>query len=134
MLSSHDKQTLRALADEYMSFATLPIQKEKIWLWRALNRGAMQRPMVTMDQLPWDELACEELVCRVGDRFWRGMEHGLRRMLYKWKHFPVDMVLDPYIAIPKAVTRAGYGVRVREEIIGPEGSTCRSHRYINQLL
>jgi len=134
MLTPNDKQTLRALAGEYMSYATLPIQKEKIRLWRALNRGRMERPMVTIDQLPWDELACDELVCRVKDRYWRGVEHGLRCMLYKWKRFPVDMVLDPFIAIPKAVTRAGYGMRVREEILGPENSTCRSHRYINQLL
>jgi len=134
MPSTRDKEILRALAGEYMSYATLPVQKEKIELWKTLNRGEMRRPMVTIDQLPWDELACEELSCRVEDRFWRGVEGGLRRALYKWKHFPVDMVLDPFVAIPKAIARAGYGVRVREEVLGPEGSTCRSHRYINQLL
>ena len=134
MLSIKDKEILRALADEYMSYATLPVQKQKIELWKALNRGEMARPMVTIDQLPWDELACDELVCRVADPFWRGVEHGLRRTLYKWKHFPVDMVLDPYIAVPKAVRRTGYGIEVQEVIVGPEDSTCRSHRYINQLL
>ncbi|MCL2299558.1 MAG: hypothetical protein FWC27_05365 [Firmicutes bacterium] len=134
MLTTHDKEVLRALAGAYMSYATLPVQKEKIGLWRALNRCEMQRPMVTIDQLPWDELACGELACRVEDRYWRGVEQTLRKALYKWRHFPVDMVLDPFIAIPKAVARTGYGIRVKEEILGPEGSTCRSHRYINQLL
>jgi len=134
MLSIKDKEILRVLAGEYMSYAILPVQKEKIALWKALNRGKMIRPMVTIDQLPWDELACEELACQVEDRFWRGVEHGLRRTLYKWKHFPVDMVLDPYIAVPKAVRRTGYGIEVKEIMLGPEDSTCRSHKYINQLL
>ncbi|MCL2494647.1 MAG: hypothetical protein FWE98_03200 [Oscillospiraceae bacterium] len=134
MISAHDKEILRALANEYMSYASLPVQKEKIALWRALNRGEMARPMVTIDQLPWDELACEELRCRVKDSFWRGVEHDLRRTLYKWRHFPVDMVLDPFIRVPKAIRRTGYGIQVQEIIVGPEDSTCRSHRYINQLL
>jgi len=134
MLSTKDKEILRALATDYMSYATLPVQKEKIALWRALNRGEMARPMVTIDQLPWDELACEELACRVENPFWRGVERDLRKTLYKWKRFPVDMVLDPYIAVPKAVRRTGYGIEVKEIMLGPEDSTCRSHRYINQLL
>jgi len=44
------------------------------------------------------------------------------------------MVLDPFIALPKAVLRTGYGLRVVEEMLGAENSTCRSHRYINQLV
>ena len=134
MLLTKDKEILRALANEYMSYAALPVQKEKITLWKALNRGEMVRPMVTIDQLPWDELACEELVCRVTDPFWRGVENTLRKTMYKWKRFPVDMVLDPYIAVPKAVRRTGYGIEVREIMLGPEDSTCKSHKYINQLL
>jgi hypothetical protein len=90
--------------------------------------------MVTIDQLPWDELACEELACRVGDGFWRGVERDLRKTLYKWKRFPVDMVLDPFIAIPKAVTRAGCGMRPKEVILGAQDCTAKSYRYINQLL
>jgi len=134
MLSVKEKEILRALAGEYMSYASLPVQQEKIALWKALNRCEMARPMVTIDQLPWSELACDELECRVSEPYWRGVEHKLRQTLYKWKHFPVDMVLDPFIALPKAVTRTGYGMRVREEVLGPEGSSARSHRYINQLL
>jgi len=134
MLLKKDKEILRTLANEYMSYATLPVQKEKIELWKALNRGEMARPMVTIDQLPWDELACEELECRVESGFWRGVEDGLRKTLYKWRHFPVDMVLDPFISVPKAVRRTGYGIRVKEIMLGPENSTCKSHKYINQLL
>ena len=134
MLTNKDKEILRALAYEYMSYAALPVQKEKIALWRALNRGEMQRPMITIDQLPWDELACEALTCRVEDRFWRGVEQGLRRTLYKWWHFPVDMVLDPFIAVPKAVTRAGYGMREKSTILGAPDCTAKSRHFVNQLL
>ena len=134
MLTSQEKNILRALAGEYMSYATLPVQKEKIGLWRALNRSRMIRPMVTIDQLPWPELACEELECRVNDGFWRGVERGLRQTLYKWKRFSVDMVLDPFIAVPMALKSTGYGIEVIKETRGPEDSTAKSQRYINQLL
>ena len=134
MLEKQDKEILRGLADEYMSYATLPVQKEKIALWKALNRSEMQRPMITIDQLPWDELHCDELECRVEHPMWFWVESWLRQTLYKWKHFPVDMVLDPFIAVPKAVWQTGYGLRVKEKTIGPAGCTARSHKYINQLL
>ena len=134
MLTTQEKDTLRALASDYMSYAVLPVQKEKTELWKALNRGGMVRPMVTIDQLPWDELACEELACRVEDRFWRGVEDGLRKALYKWRHFPADMVLEPCIVIPRAVTRAGYGLRPRETVLGTEHCTAKSRHYFNQLL
>ena len=133
MLTPTDRAILRALAEQYMSYATLPVQKQKIGLWKALNRSAMQRPMVTIDQLPWPELLCEELACRVADPFWRGVEDELRKTLYKWRHFPVDMVLDPFISVPKAIHRTGYGLQVIEEVLG-DLSTCKSHRYVNQLL
>jgi len=109
------------------------VQKQKIELWKALNRGRMQRPMVTIDQLPWPELACDELRCRAADPFWRGVEDDLRKSLYKWRRFPVDMVLDPFISVPKAVRRTGYGIQVIEDVLG-ELATCKSHRYVNQLL
>ena len=134
MLSTREKEILRALAGEYMSYATLPIQKEKIELWKALNRGKMERPMVTIDQLPWGELKCEELACQMEDPFWRGVERGLREMLHKWKLFPVDMVLDPFIAIPKAIRRTGFGLEPRQIVIGAEDCTAKSYRYFNQLV
>jgi len=133
MLTSLEKSILRALVFEYMTFAALPVQKEKIELWKALNRSKMVRPMVTIDQLPWPELMCDELACVIADPFWRSVEDDLRKTLYKWKHFPVDMVLDPFITIPKAIARSGFGIEVREDTLGPENSTAKAHRYINQL-
>ena len=109
--SAHDKEVLRSLAAEYMEYALLPVQKEKVALWKALNRGRMVRPMVTIDQLPWNELNInDELTLQVQDPFWRNYEEGLRKQIYKWKHFPVDMVLDPFLTIPLAIGSSGYGL------------------------
>ena len=109
--SAQDREVLRKLAAEYMEFALLPIQKEKIGLWKALNRGKMVRPMITLDQLPWNELNVnDELTLQVQDPFWRKFEDELRKQIYKWKHFPVDMVLDPFLTIPIAAYSSGYGL------------------------
>jgi len=120
MLTTNEKQILRALVGEYMGYATLSVQQEKIALWRALNRCEMQRPMVTIDQLPWHELSCEELACQIDEAnwYWRRVEQQLRQAIYKWKHFSVDMVLDPFIALPKAVERTGYGMFPQIEWLG----------------
>ena len=132
-MTNADRNILRTLAGHYMEAAQAPVQLEKIALWKALNRCEMARPMVTIDQLPWNELLCEELVCRIEDPFWRGVENTLRQTLYKWKNFPVDMVLDPFISIPKAIQRSGYGITPRESILGAPDSTAKARHFTNQL-
>jgi len=45
----------------------------------------MQRPMVSIDQLPWNELnakAPDELACQVDDLFFRNIESELRQKIY----------------------------------------------------
>ncbi len=128
-----ERDILRRLVTEYMEAASLPVQREKIRLWKALNRSRIERPMITIDQLPWNELACEELTLQIGDPYWRGVENNLRQTLYKWRHFRVDMVLDPFIPIPKALHHTGYGLHSREETIGAADSTAKSYHFINQL-
>lgn len=134
-VSQKDKQIIRELALQYMSFATLPVQKEKVALWKALNRSEMQRPMVVMDQLPTNELnGNNELTCFVEDPFWRGIEWDLRFKLYRWKHFPVDMVLEPFISIPRAVYNTGFGLGAQVERLAlKEGTTAASQHYTNKL-
>jgi hypothetical protein len=130
-ISSNEKAVLRKLAEEYMEIATLPVHREKVELWKALNRCKMQRPMVCIDQLPWNELEIDDsLKCRVEDKFFRNIERTLRRTIYKWKHFPVDMVVEPYITIPKTITSSGYGLAPQAERLSlHEGSTAPSRHY-----
>ena len=133
MLQGKERDILRTLVNQYMEFATLPVQKEKIRLWKALNRSQMERPMVTIDQLPWPELMNDDLACKITDPYWRGVEWSLREAIYKWKNFPVDMVLDPFIPIPKAMVHTGYGLAIEQETMGAEDSTAKSYHFTNQL-
>jgi len=69
----------------------------------------------------------------IQDPLWRDVELSLRRTLYKWRHFPVDMVLDPFICVPKALKHTFYGLSVQHETIGAEDSTAKAYHYFNQL-
>lgn len=137
-ISTNDFNVLRELGKEYMEAATLPVQKQKIELWKALNRGKMERPMVAIDQLPINELNVNgELNCLVQDPFWKNIEFELRFALYRWRHFPVDMVLDPYITIPKAISNSGFGIVQEVDKIksDPNGDVYAQHfsRMINNM-
>lgn len=118
-----------------MSIATLPIQKEKIILWKSLNRSQMQRPMVCINQLPWNELnANNALTCFVDDPFWKNVEWDLRTKIYKWNHFLVDMVPEPYITIPKAIHNSGYELSAQvEKLETTEGTTAISQHFSDIL-
>lgn len=134
-LQAQEKQMLRDLAARYMEIASLPVQAQKRDLWKALNRNQMQRPMVAIDQLPWNELDTDgSLTCQITDPFWKGIEWQLRSTIYKWEHFPVDMVVEPFITIPKSFQCSGYGIRIQEETqITEADNSVISHHYFNQL-
>lgn len=133
--TSNDKQVLRHLAAQYMEIAQLPKQQETVRLWKALNRGKMERPMVAMDQLPWHELnGSGELTCQVSDPTWRKVERTLRETIYRWKHFPVDMVVEPFITIPKAISDTGYGISILQETAETDATNdIRAQHYESQI-
>ena len=132
-LTEKEISVLQETAKKYMEYANLPVQKEKIELWKALNRGKMQRPMVVMDQFPWNELNNEgELDLFVENPVFRRVERYLKREIYKYKHFPVDMVIDPFIRVPKAIDNTGFGIKVEEETLYASGNVS-SHVFKNQL-
>lgn len=135
MLSSHDLDILRGLATRVAEIAALPVQGEKRGLWRAINGLRPVRPMVMIDQVCWNELeGRDELALRCEEAECRSYERGLRRMLYQWDHFRVDMVVEPFIRVPKAVRNTGFGIRTEEEtsVTDPTNAVV-GHRYINQF-
>ena len=134
-LKKDERELLRTLASRYMEIATLPVQARKRDLWKALNRSKMERPMVVIDQLPWNELNTDgSLTCRISDPFWRGIEWNLRSTIYKWEHFPVDMVVEPFITIPKSIHSTGYGLEIQEHTKSTEADNdVVSHQFVNQL-
>lgn len=130
-----DKQVLRELANTYMEFATLSVQKEKIELWKSLNSLQMQRPMVFIDQLPIFELTTDDdLKLKVTDPFWRSVEWDLRMKIYRWKHFPVDMVFEPYITIPEIVYCSGYGIAPEVHLVKLTENTTAASQKFNPII
>jgi hypothetical protein len=110
-ISSHDKDVLRRLAAEQATIAALPIHKEKAELWRRLNDLESVRPMVWINEIPWHELNVDdELTNRCEDPWARTIETRLRQLLYQWRHFSADMIVDDYIPCPLVIHSSGFGL------------------------
>ncbi|NLG25456.1 MAG: hypothetical protein GX558_08880 [Clostridiales bacterium] len=135
MLTQSDMRVLRDLAAQLAEVAALPAQAERRAMWRALNRLNMQRPMVMIDQMPWNELAVDDsLTCRVADGYWRSVERDMRQTLYKWRHLPVDMVVNPYLSLPRPIHNTGWGIDIARETLSlSEGDTAPSQHFDNQI-
>ena len=91
--------------------------------------------MVMVDQVCWNEMEGDgDLTLRCSDPECHGYERFLRRTLFQWKHFPVDMVVEPFIRVPKAIHNSGFGIVVREEtsVTDPTNSVV-GHQYVNQF-
>jgi hypothetical protein len=135
MLNKQDIAIIRELAKQYAQIAALPIQEEKRRLWRKLNALKPERPMVTIDQVCWNEMNInDELTLRCTDNDCRGYEDFLRRTLFQWRHFPVDMVVDPFIRVGKAIINSGLGVTTMENIsISDPTNSVVGHLFLNQF-
>jgi hypothetical protein len=135
MIETNDRALIRTLASQVAEIAALPIQAEKRGLWRKLNALTPERPMVMIDQVCWNEMNLDdELTLRCADPECRYVEEILRRTLYQWRHFPVDMVVEDFICVPMAITNSGFGVEVRENTVATDvQNDVISHAYVNQF-
>ncbi len=136
-LTNQEKQTLRTLAAQYAAAAADPAMAETKRLWGKLNDARMERPMVIINQEPWNELAkgTDELNLTVADPFWRRVETNLRRALFRYNHFRVDMVIEPFIPLPMALSIGSFGIK-SEDISAATDATndVKGHLYVNQLV
>jgi hypothetical protein len=128
---------LRRLTAEIAEIAALPVQAENAAEWRRLNALKPGRPLVYVwpGQVPWHELNVnDELTLQCRDEFCRQHELRLRRLLYQWRHFPGDMVVDPVYACPKVFHHKGFGIAVDEEIsVTDASSDIVGHSYHGQF-
>jgi len=131
-----DIAVVRELAKQVAEVAALPKQETTRALWRKLNGLKPERPMVMIDQICWNELAsgCDDLTLRCEDPECRSYEWRLRSQLFQWKHFPADMVVDPYVAVSKAIGGSWLDVPVQEEIaVSDPTNGVVGHKFINQF-
>jgi hypothetical protein len=130
-----DQAILRKLGTRLAEIAALPVQAEKRNLWIEHNGLRDTRPLVTIDQLPWHEIGkSEEMQLLCEDAFLRSVELTIRKLLYRWNHFPVDMVVENRIDIPVSVRGLKYGMDIVEDIIDAgDGNDIVSHKYHDEL-
>lgn len=132
-VTANDRHILRALAERYMEYATSDRNSQKRELWRALNNGHMQKPMFTIDQMPWGELAVDEFLhCQVENPYFRAVEWELRAEIYKWEHLPADMVLNPYVSLNRPIRNTGFGMTTRPLAHSSAGQ-IQTHLFEDQL-
>jgi hypothetical protein len=133
---NRDYTVIRELVQRYAEYAALPQQETNRTNWRKLNGLESGRPMVMIDQLPWHELNSDgELTLACDDPFLRSVENALRQTLYKWEHIPADMVLDPFIRVPKAYSSSGYGVESADHAIAldDKNTSAQAHEYQDKI-
>jgi hypothetical protein len=134
-LAPAERDILRRLAADQAEIALLPVHQEKAELWRRLNDLQPVRPMVWINEIPWNEMNVDhELTLRCQDEWARQQEWELRTRLYQWRHMPADMIFDAYLPCPLVVHSTGFGVAPLEEIIRSDAtSDVVSHHYLPQF-
>ena len=55
-IAAKDRDILRRLAEGQARIASLPVQREKAEMWRRLNDLEPVRPMVWINEIPWNEM------------------------------------------------------------------------------
>lgn len=130
-----DREILRKLVSEYVIEAKNERNLKNAELYRALNRKKMIRPVVLMDEIPWNQLAGLDelkLLCE-GERE-RKLEADFRKRLYQWRHFPCDMILPDYFVLGRHISIGSFGIEKQENILEyDQGNNIVSHHYIDQL-
>ena len=87
-----DRDILRALGHALAEAAADPINEERRRIFQRIDSGQKGRPYIAIYQEPWHELNVNgELDLHCADPFCRGVEKGMRRTLYRWRHYPGDM-------------------------------------------
>lgn len=132
-MTTHDRSVLRTLAGRYSEIARQDVHKQRIDRYRRTNSLEVVRPVVLISEVPWGEIKDAALmnVCSP-ELCW--LEESLRRALYQWDHFQVDMVIPPVVGVTKKVRSSGIGLNVQEvQIKGDTGTYVASHEYKDQL-
>ncbi|NLF01817.1 MAG: hypothetical protein GX601_12655 [Anaerolineales bacterium] len=137
-ISQHDRDVLRRLLAEQAEIAALPVHKEKAELWRRLNQLEPVRPLVWINEIPWNEMDVNgELTLQCTDPWAQQVEQGLRQTLYQWRHMPGDMIVNDYLSCPLVIQSTGLGISEDVDIVRTDPTSGvvsrRFHRQISDF-
>ena len=134
---NQDYEKIRDLARIYAEIAMQPVNELRRVGWRRINDLERNvRPMAWINEEPWQELNCDgSLTPTCRDPYLRTVEDFLRKTIYSWNRFPVDLIVDPFLTVKKVTSfDECCGLRVKEDIIGDSGGGgIVSHGYITQF-
>ena len=128
-------KVIRHLARRYMEHAMNPVNSLRLELHRKVNDLESQRPVVLIDELPWNELSIDDFMDTVStDPDLVELETFLRRKILQFEKFPGDMVRKPYYPIRKIVIEDSFGINIEQKVIKNDSSnSISSHEYIDQF-
>ena len=131
-----DAEILRTLAKQYMEYAVLPEQQQRIHLWEDVNDLCPARPVLIHSEIPWHEMNVDdELTNQASTPFARRIEQDLRRRLYMWRHMRGDMVLEPVCYAPLIIENSGVGLAIVEETSNTDiNNNIVSHAFTPQIM
>jgi len=130
-----DTRILRDLAKQIADIAALPVHPEKLDMWTRLNKLQKTRPLISIFQIPWEEMNVDdELTLRTEDPWARGLEWGMRETLYKWNHVRDDLLVEGVVYCPYAISDTGFGIAEESDVNTESGLASRSfHHQIETL-
>ncbi len=131
-LPSEDRAMLRGLASEVAEIASESVHREKIRLWTKLNDLESERPMVWVNEVCWNEMNVDdELTLRCSHDWAKSEETRLRRLIYQWRHFPGDMVVNDYIECPLEIHSTQWGICEDVDTVSTDVSSDVVSRHFN---
>jgi len=130
-----DKTIVRELAKQVRDLAANDLNRQRINRIRDMHKLKPVRPPVWIDEIPWNEMDINgELALRCDSKESREMEQFFRRILFRWKYFQVDMVVEGTYFVSKAFTDSGIGIDIQEQTrANTRGGDIISHHYDDQL-
>lgn len=133
-ISQSDRQIFRSITKQYSEVAFLDIHKKTMEDWKKLNSLNPDRPMITIDQIPWHEMNVnDELTLKCEDTLLKSLEWNMRSELYKWKYFPCDMAFFPFLQVPKIYSDTGIGIEKETTSDDKQHEDAQTHLYLDQL-
>ena len=115
-IAKKDRQILRELAKYQADLSSKDVNKERNRRIKDMHGLKPVRPPVWINEIPWHEMDINgelNLVCDSENA--RKIEESFRRIIFRWKYFQADMVVENAFYITKSYTETAIGVEPRIE-------------------